>query len=147
MKPDMSGFATGLQPFAETPYQPEPYIEGAFVFKHAGRYHLVQAIWSFKLPDGSFTYAAGAEKRGGVRWSYDCVIAASDKLEGPYGPRYTAGVGMGHNNLFCDKTGSWWATHFGNPRSSREFQQPFACRPSVIPMRWSGSEIQPGSGM
>jgi arylsulfatase len=146
MKPDMSGFATGLQPFAETPYQPEPYIEGAFVFKHAGRYHLVQAIWSFKLPDGSFTYAAGAEKRGGVRWSYDCVIAASDKLEGPYGPRYTAGVGMGHNNLFCDKTGSWWATHFGNPRSPREFQQPFVCRPSVIPMRWSGSEIQPGSG-
>ena len=145
MKPDISSLATSWRPFGETPYQAEPYIEGAFVFKHAGNYHLLQAIWSCKLPDGSFTYEAGAEKRGGVRWSYDCVVATSKHLEGPYGPRYTAGVGMGHNNLFRDKSGSWWATHFGNPRSPREFQQPFLCRPAVIPMQWSHGQFQPVS--
>ena len=143
MKSDLSGLATDLKAFQETPYPSEPYIEGAFVFKHAERYHLAQAIWSFKMPDGSFTYEADAEKRGGVRWSYDCVIASSDKLEGPYGPRYTAGAGMGHNNLFNDTAGNWWATHFGNPRGSREFSQPFYCCPAVIPMRWRDGKFQP----
>ncbi len=143
MKSDLSGLATDLKAFQETPYPSEPCIEGAFVFKHAERYHLAQAIWSFKMPDGSFTYEADAEKRGGVRWSYDCVIASSDKLEGPYGPRYTAGAGMGHNNLFNDTAGNWWATHFGNPRGIREFAQPFLCRPAVIPMQWRDGKLQP----
>ncbi|HRT59004.1 MAG TPA: family 43 glycosylhydrolase [Candidatus Paceibacterota bacterium] len=136
MKPDLSGLAEAPRRFLETPYDPEPYIEGAFLFKHAGKYHLAHAIWSFRLPDGSFTYDATSEKRGGVRWSYDCVLASAERLEGPYGPRYTAGVGIGHNNFFRARDGSWFATHFGNPRGTSEFKQPFLCRPAIIPMRW-----------
>lgn len=142
MKPDMSGLAEEPRRFIESEYAPEPYIEGAFVFKHAGKYHLAQAIWSFNLPDGSFTYDATAEKRGGGRWSYDCVIASADKFGGPYGPRYTAGVGIGHNNLFQDKQGNWFATHFGNPRGTNAFKQPFLCRPAIIPMRYADGRFQ-----
>ncbi len=142
MKDDMSGLANEPRRFIETPYPEEPYIEGAFVVKHGGRYHLVQAIWSFKMPDGGFSYNAGSPKRGGVRWSYDCVIASADSLDGPYGKRYTAGVGIGHNNLFQDKEGNWWATHFGNPRGTKEFQQSFLCRPAIVPMTFNDGRFQ-----
>lgn len=136
MRPDLSGLAAEPRRFEETAFSAEPYLEGAFVFKHAGKYHLVQAVWSYKLPDGTFTYEGGAEKRGGVRWSYDCVIAASEKLAGPYGPRSAIGSGLGHNNLFADDRGEVWATHFGNPRGSREFSQPFLCRPAILPLKY-----------
>lgn len=134
MKPDMSGLAEEPRQFEETPYPNEPYIEGAYLFKHDDKYHLATAIWSFRMPDGTFSYNAGSEEQGGVRYSYDCVIASADRIEGPYGPRYTAGVGIGHNNLFQDAEGNWWATHFGNPRGTNEFVQPFLCRPAVVPM-------------
>ena len=102
---------------------------------------LSTAIWSFKLPDGTFTYNDGAEKLSGVRWSYDCVISSADHIEGPYGERYTAGVGIGHNNLFQDKEGRWWATHFGNPRGTPAFKQPFLCRPAIIPMTYENGRF------
>ena len=141
MKPDMSGLAEPIRQFQEKTYPQEPYIEGAFVFKHDGKYHLVTAIWSFKLPDGTFTYNDGAEKLSGVRWSYDCVSPSADHIEGPYGERYTAGVGIGHNNLFQDKEGRWWATHFGNPRGTPAFKQPFLCRPAIIPMTYENGRF------
>ena len=34
MKPDMSGFAEELKTLKEKKYNPEPYIEGAFIFKY-----------------------------------------------------------------------------------------------------------------
>ena len=142
MMRDMSAFDGELKQFIETPYPNEPYIEGAFLFRHADKYHLVGAIWSFKMPDGSFSYDASAEKAGGIRWTYDCVVASSDRLEGPYGERYTVGVGIGHNNLFQDNRGQWWATHFGNPRGSDEFKQPFLCRPAIVPLRLDGDRFQ-----
>lgn len=141
MKPDMSGLAEPFRRFAETPYPKEPYIEGAFVFKHDGKYHLVGAVWSFRMPDGSFSYEADSEKRGGVRYSYDCVIASADRIEGPYGPRYTAGVGIGHNNLFAAADGRWFATCFGNPRGTKAFTQPFLCRPAVVPMEYRNGKF------
>jgi hypothetical protein len=126
----------------ESAYVPEPYIEGAYVFKHDGKYHLMQALWAFKLADGSFTYDASSEKRGGIRWSYDCVMAHAQELGGPYGPRYTAGTGIGHGNLFKDKQGVWYSTLFGNPRSPDAFVQPFLCRPAFVRMSYSNGCFQ-----
>jgi beta-xylosidase len=143
MKSDMTGFGGPLQSFRETPYPKEPYLEGVTLFKTTGVFHLLQAAWSIKMPDGSFIYDDSATRRGGIRWSYDCVIADSDKIGGPYGPRYTAGVGLGHNTIFQDKQGNWWSTVFGNPRGSSVFKQPFLCRPALIRMHSVNGRLLP----
>lgn len=141
MKADMSGFAGSLKRFSETAYSPEPYLEGAYVFKGGGKYHLLQAAWSYKLPDGTFIYDDTVSERGGVRWSYDCIMADADRFQGPYGPRYTVGAGLGHDNFFQDKTGKWWVTMFGNPRGSAEFKQSFFCRPMIVPLQYANGQF------
>lgn len=143
MKLDMSDLAEELMKIKETEYYAEPYIEGAFIFKFAGKYHLVQAIWSHRTSEGD-TYV---EKEGitsqNTRYSYDCVIATSDNIYGPYGNRYCAITGGGHNNFFQDKDGNWWATCFWNPRGNQasEFQQ--TCQPGLIPMIYENGQFHP----
>lgn len=144
MKPDMSGLAEEIRRIEETPYDPEPYIEGAFIFRTGdGKYHLVQAIWSHRTGSGD-TYV---EKEGvtdkNTRYSYDCVIADADNVYGPYGKRYTAIIGGGHNNLFQDRTGKWWATMFFNPRGAQAAEYARTCRPGLIPMIYSEGRFMP----
>jgi xylan 1,4-beta-xylosidase len=93
MKDDMTGLA-------ETPRLLRPAnadhvgFEGAFVFKANGRYYLSCAEFS--------------------NGCYDCMIASSDRLEGPYGERHLAIPHGGHNMFFADKRGQWWSTFFGS---------------------------------
>jgi len=106
MKEDMTGFA-------EPPRQLSPAgagrvgFEGTFLFKANGKYHLT-----------------GAEF---VNGDYHCYAAFADKLYGPYSERYLAIPHAGHNTLFKDKDGNWWATFFGN--SARA---PFRERPAML---------------
>lgn len=143
MKPDMSDIAEDFVKMKETSYSPEPYIEGAFIFKYDGKYHLVQAIWAHKTKEGD-TYV---EKKGvtnkKTRYSYDCVIATSDNVYGPYSERYTAIIGGGHNNLFQDKDGNWWATMFFNPRGAQAAEYKETCRPGLIPMIYENGKFKP----
>lgn len=143
MKPDMSGFAEELKTLEETKYSPEPYIEGAFICKHDNKYHLVQAIWSHRTAEGD-TYV---EKEGltskETRYSYDCVIATADNVYGPYSKRYNAITGGGHNNLFQDKKGQWWATMFFNPRGAQAHEYEKTCRPGLIPMKYENGRFSP----
>ena len=94
MKDDLSGLA-------EAPRLLKPSgadhvgFEGAFLFKAGGRYHL----------------ACAESNEGGY---YDCMVASSDKLMGPYGDRYLAIPHGGHNMFFKDKDGRWWSTFFGS---------------------------------
>jgi len=116
-KPDMSDLIvpTGLPLFDQTEYSPEPYLEGATVFKHQNKYFLMHAAWSLKKSvDGidTFSYLGNS---GGTKWQYDAIVAVSDTFAGPYTKRYTAGVGIGHNNFFRDANGTVWATFFRNP--------------------------------
>ena len=63
--------------YSREKYNPEPYIEGAFIFKYDNKYHLVQAIWSHRTSEGD-TYI---EKKGvtspKTRYSYDCIISTA----------------------------------------------------------------------
>lgn len=84
-------------------------FEGAFLTKHSGRYYLVCADF--------------------IQGNYDCMVAESDKIYGPYGPRYRAIPHGGHNMLFVDKQGAWWSTFFGSdPRA------PFSERAAILPI-------------
>ena len=153
MKPDMSGFAEQPRILDEQEYARKPYIEGAYIFKDEGKYHLVQAIWSFRKPDGTFAYDVGEPNDptrvyknrkdwAANRYSYDVVIATADNIYGPYSQRYTSVIGAGHNNLFKDKMGQWWATMFGNPRGDL-LKRKFLTRPAIIPMRKVGDKFYP----
>lgn len=112
MKDDMSGLA-------EKPRLLKPSnaghvgFEGAMIAKIGGRYHLVCA--EFNPGPGGRTY--------------DCMVASSEDLHGPYGERYLAIPHAGHNTLFMDKQGKWWATFFGNDE-----QSPWIERPGILPV-------------
>ena len=117
MKDDMSGLA-------ETPRLLKPAnadhvgFEGAFLTKWGKRYVLVCAEFN---------------NRDGVN-AYDCMIATSENLFGPYGDRYLAIPHAGHNMIFKDLKGNWWSTFFGN-----DPQAPFRERPGILPIRMDDS--------
>jgi xylan 1,4-beta-xylosidase len=82
-------------------------FEGAYLTKHGGRYYLICADF--------------------MQGDYDCMVAESDRVYGPYGPRYLAIPHGGHNMFFTDKDGNWWATFFGSdPRA------PLRERPAIL---------------
>jgi hypothetical protein len=136
---------TGLPSFEQSPYSPEPYLEGAYVFNYGGKYYLLHAAWdrTSPNPDGSTRYAYDPPAPGRVQYQYDAVMAVSDHLEGPYSRRWTVGVGAGHNNVFEDASGHLWATFFRNPNvgywadPSRIDE---AAVPGVVRMEWTGPE-------
>jgi hypothetical protein len=94
-------------------------FEGAFLTKINKQYYLVCA-----------------EFLGG---DYHCMIAQSDKIYGPYGPRYLAVPHGGHNMLFKDKEGQWWATFFGN-----DAHAPFRERPGMLRIEFDAAgQVKP----
>ena len=143
MKPDMSGFAEPLQTLKEEKYSKDPYIEGAFIFKEGGKYHLVQAIWSHRTNEGDTYVEKKRITNKNTRYSYDCVIASADNIYGPYSKRYNAITGGGHNNLFQDKNGKWWATMFFNPRGAQAAEYEVTCRPGLVPMVYINGKFKP----
>jgi hypothetical protein len=106
MKDDMSGLAE--EPKLIVPAN-GPYVgfEGAFLFKANGRYHLAAADFAFG--------------------DYECYVASSDKIYGPYGDRYVALPHGGHNMFFQDKDKNWWSAFFGN-----DVHAPFTERPGAF---------------
>ncbi|WNE95237.1 family 43 glycosylhydrolase [Streptomyces luomodiensis] len=144
-RPDMEDIvpATNLPAFQQTPYSPEPYLEGAYVFKYGGKYYLVQAAWNRTSvnPDGTTRYAYDTAGTGRVQYQYDAVVAVSDHFEGPYSQRWTAGVGAGHNNFFEDHDGRLWGTFFRNPNVgywSDASRLADAAVPGVVRLEWTG---------
>ncbi|MEB3371985.1 family 43 glycosylhydrolase [Saccharopolyspora mangrovi] len=128
---------TELPRFEQTRYEPEPYLEGAHVLKHEGKYYLVHAAWNKKTttPDGEVRHAYTPD---GEKDQYDAIIAVADRFEGPYSQRWTAGIGAGHNNLFADADGQLWATFFRNPVAGRWKDDPNAAVPGIVRVEWTG---------
>ena len=96
-------------------------FEAAQVFKADGKYYL-----------------SCAEFTGGQDNRYDGMLASSDKLLGPYGPRYIASKSGGHNTYFKDKDGDWWSTFFGNDKAA-----PFRERAALLRMKFGDGRMLP----
>ena len=143
MKDDLSDIAEPFKKLAETPYDPEPYIEGIFITKHHGRYQLLQTVWSVKKADGTFSYLRNDKNRQDSLYSYDVVVAEADNIYGPYGPRYAAILQGGHNNIFKDRDGNWWSTTFFNPRGIMGTKFTVTCRPGLVPVKWVDGKLRP----
>lgn len=129
---------TDLPRFRQRPYDPEPYLEGAYVHRHEGKYYLVHAACNRDAGDGRHAYDSG-----GDRYQYDAIIAVADSFAGPYSKRWTAGVGAGHNNLFTDADGRLWATFFRNPAAgywADESRVGDAAVAGVVRMEWTGPD-------
>ncbi|MFF3504255.1 family 43 glycosylhydrolase [Streptomyces sp. NPDC003247] len=134
---------TGLPTFQQQPYSPEPYLEGAYVFKYGGTYYLVHAAWDRTSvnSDGTTRQAYDTAATGRVQYQYDAIVAVSDTFEGPYSQRWTAGVGAGHNNFFVDHSGGLWATFFLNPAAgyyANSERVDGAAVPGVVRLEWTG---------
>ncbi|MFD2888708.1 family 43 glycosylhydrolase [Chitinophaga cymbidii] len=145
MKDDLSDVAEPFKKLAETPYHPDPYIEGVFITKHDNKYQLLQTVWSVKQKDGSYSYLRDDRKDLDALYSYDVVVAESDNIYGPYGPRYAAILQGGHNNIFRDRNGDWWSTTFFNPRGVMGTKFAVTCRPGLVPVKWENGRLKPDS--
>lgn len=143
MKSDLSDLAEPYRTLKETPYNPDPYIEGVYMTKHNGKYQLLQTVWSVKQSDGSYSYLRNDKKDLSSLHSYDVVVAEADNIYGPYGPRYPAILEGGHNNIFADKEGNLWSSTFFNPRGYMGTQYPVTCRPAVVPVKWVNGKLMP----
>lgn len=141
MNDDMSDLAEPIKKLKETSYNPEPYIEGAFIFKYNERYHLIQAIWSHRLENGTETYCPEKDKDA-TRYSYDCIISSSNNIYGPYEKRYNVITGGGHNNIFLDKNNNLWATIFFNPRGAQAKEYKKTCRPGIVPIKYQNGKFK-----
>jgi len=135
MRDDLSGLAETPRLAGQRHFHVEPNLEGVFVVKHGGRYHMLLAVWARENELGEVGYF-----RQGAGISYDCVVASADSIYGPYSDHYTAITAGGHNNLFVDHQGRWWSTLFGNPGTRRA---PFFARPAILPVRWVGDRLYP----
>lgn len=134
---------TDLPRFRQKPYSPEPYLEGAYVFKHRGKYYLLHAAWDRASVNayGSTRNAYDPPASGRVQYQYDAIVAVSDRFEGPYSERWTLGVGAGHNNIFEDHRGDLWATFFRNPVNgywADPSRVADAAVPGVVQLEWTG---------
>jgi beta-xylosidase len=128
MKPDMSGFAEPYHWLKTETADPDPKhhsglcakIFGAGSFDHVG----YEGMYLFKA-NGRYCWT-GAENING---HYDCMVATSENIYGPYGARYVAVPDGGHVTFFKDAKGEWWSTFFGTDKSA-----PIVQRPAIVPM-------------
>jgi xylan 1,4-beta-xylosidase len=141
LKDDMTGLAEPYQWLKTTGDDPNPQhhsglcpgIFGNDSFAHIG----YEGMCMFKR-NGKY-YVACSEQWDG---RYSCCVASSDKIFGPYGPRYEAIPHGGHNVFFQDELGDWWSTFFGS-----DDKAPWQERPGVLPIHFDASDrILPGSG-
>ena len=131
-----------VNPYEAGGFNPEPAREGCHIFKHHGRYYLVQSIHTH-LIEGQVTYNHRGHNDGPIV-SYDAVIASAAHLHGPYGPRRTLITGGGHGNPFQDRDGNWWGCIFVCQTDKvAQSRVNFVERPALVPLQWEGDRLLP----
>lgn len=124
MKDDMSGLAEAPRTiqFARDP----GWGEGIFLVKDGGKYIFINSGTALITPD--------LKNPPPGRTTYDCFSAVSTgSIYGPYTIRRRAIPHDGHNNLFQDSRGRWWATYFGSDPWA-PFSIGASGRPAVLPV-------------
>ena len=124
MKDDMSGLAEEPRTiqFASDP----GWGEGIYLIKVHGKYLFINS--------GTASITPGVANPPPGQTTYDCFSAVStSSIYGPYTNRYRAIPHDGHNNLFQDKKGKWWATYFGSDPWA-PFSVGASGRPAVLPV-------------
>ncbi|MEI6674536.1 MAG: DUF4965 domain-containing protein [Verrucomicrobiota bacterium] len=125
LKDDLSGLAEDPRLLKPANFSHVGF-EGAFITKANGRYQLVCA--EFNPRDGNK--------------AYDCMVASSDNIYGPYGDRYLALPHAGHNMFFKDPQGQWWSTFFGSDPKA-----PWTERPGILPITFgTDGRVRPSAG-
>lgn len=143
----LDGLVAVDQPWQQT-CDPEPIKEGACLFKHEGRYHLGFSISAHRAADGTYSLRHEGHGRRDIPCAYQFVVASSEALHKPYGPRYTAIVNGGHGCPFQDRQGQWWACVFHSPGDPLvHHADPEAAKralgPRLVAMRWVAGQIEP----
>lgn len=124
LKDDMSGLAEAAREIAFA--QPPTWGEGIFLTKAHGKYIFINTGNASVDPQG--------KGQDGAQVTYDCFSAVSSgSIYGPYTTRNRAIPHDGHNNLFQDKQGHWWATYFGSDPTA-PYSADGAGRPCVLPV-------------
>ena len=87
-------------------------FEGAFLFKHNGKYYLSCA---------DIYYGR-----------YSSIVGVSEYIYGPYTNRHEAIPCGGHNNYFKANDGNWYGTMFGN-----DMYAPFNEKPAIVKIKFN----------
>lgn len=130
MNDDMSGFDGEEYPplFAEG--GGKVGYEGVNIFRYGGKYHLIAAEWNAEGPENGHLLRGTDVNRRCADGRYDCMIATSEALLGPYSKAYIAAPHAGHNVLFTDHDDNLWATMFGNDEAAALYRED----PGIVPL-------------
>ena len=120
---DMSGFEGEELPSLFAADGNKVGYEGVNLFYYEGKYHLIAAEWNTEGPHNGHKLRNTRMNRRAADGRYDCMIAVSDGLLGPYSDAYIAIPHGGHNAFFTDHEGQLWATMFGNDEAAAPFRE------------------------
>lgn len=131
LSPDMMGFANDKPPvFPKDAEGKEVGYEGVNMYYRNGIYYLMAAEWNSEGPRNGHFFGNSNTNRRSADGRYDCMIAMSDHLAGPYSKAYIALPHGGHNLIFDDFKGNIWATMFGNDEAAAPFRE----NPAIVKM-------------
>jgi parallel beta-helix repeat protein len=132
LKADLSGFADKNPPvFPKDANGKEVGYEGVNMYYRDGIYYLMAAEWNCEGPLKGHLYGNSDVNRRSADGRYDCMVAMSKSITGPYSPAYIALSHGGHNIIFDDKDGNIWSTMFGNDEAAGPFRE----RPALVRMK------------
>ena len=107
-------------------------FQGVSIFRWHGKYHLIAVEWNSEGPQNGHELRNTFQNRRAADGRYDCMIAVSDNLLGPYSNSYIAIPHGGHNGFFADHAGQVWATMFGNDEAAAPFRE----NPGIVPLKY-----------
>ncbi|WP_163326072.1 family 43 glycosylhydrolase [Draconibacterium mangrovi] len=124
LKPDMMGFADSKPPvFPKDASGKEVGYEGVNMYYENGIYYLMAAEWNTESPKKGHVFGNTDVNRRVADGRYDCMIAMSENITGPYSEAYIAIPHGGHNMIFDDFDGNTWATMFGNDEAAAQWRE------------------------